>query len=123
MIDELNVIKIYGGEDNKECLELRANFNAFKKLQKATGNVFTAMSDFANDVDARINSLPIFIQAMTDVDISLNDIEEKYLGLSYVKVMQTCSIIEKVLLSELMSEIKIEEKKEITPTTKVKEEK
>ena len=122
MIDELNVIKIYGGEDNKECLELRANFNAFKKLQKATGNVFTAMSDFANDVDARINSLPIFIQAMTDVDISLNDIEEKYLGLSYVKVMQTCSIIEKVLLSELMSEIKIEEKKEITPTTKVKEE-
>ena len=74
MLDEKKIIKVK--YKDKE-LELKADFRAFKKLNKLTGNAFLAVNQFSLDADNRLELLPTFIQAMTDEDLTLKEIEEE----------------------------------------------
>ena len=107
MLDEKKIIKVK--YKDKE-LELKADFRAFKKLNKLTGNAFLAVNQFSLDADSRLELLPTFIQAMTDEDLTLKEIEEEILGLNYVKVMQTADIVFCLLNLELSNEVETEEK-------------
>ena len=107
MLDEKKIIKVK--YKDKE-LELKADFRAFKKLNKLTGNAFLAVNQFSLDADSRLELLPIFIQAMCSEDLTLEEIEEEILGLNYVKVMQTADIVFSLLNLELSNEIETEEK-------------
>ena len=107
MLDEKKIIKVK--YKDKE-LELKADFRAFKKLNKLTGNAFLAVNQFSLDADSRLELLPTFIQAMTDEDLTLEEIEEEILGLNYVKVMQTADIVFSLLNLELSNEVETEEK-------------
>ena len=107
MLDEKKIIKVK--YKDKE-LELKADFRAFKKLNKLTGNAFLAVNQFSLDADNRLELLPTFIQAMTDEDLTLKEIEEEILGLNYVKVMQTADIVFSLLNLELSNEVETEEK-------------
>ena len=107
MLDEKKIIKVK--YKDKE-LELKADFRAFKKLNKLTGNAFLAVNQFSLDADSRLELLPTFIQAMTDEDLTLEEIEEEILGLNYVKVMQTAYIVFSLLYLELSNEVETEEK-------------
>lgn len=107
MLDEKKIIKVK--YKDKE-LELKADFRAFKKLNKLTGNAFLAVNQFSLDADNRLELLPIFIQAMCSEDLTLEEIEEEILGLSYVKVMQTADIVFSLLNLELSNEVETEEK-------------
>ena len=107
MLDEKKIIKVK--YKDKE-LELKADFMAFKKLNKLTGNAFLAVNQFSLDADNRLELLPTFIQAMTDEDLTLKEIEEEILGLNYVKVMQTADIVFSLLNLELSNEVETEEK-------------
>lgn len=107
MLDEKKIIKVK--YKDKE-LELKANFRAFKKLNKLTGNAFLAVNQFSLDADSRLELLPTFIQAMCSEDLTLEEIEEEILGLNYVKVMQTADIVFSLLNLELSNEVETEEK-------------
>ena len=107
MLDEKKIIKVK--YKDKE-LELKADFMAIKKLNKLTGNAFLAVNQFSLDADNRLELLPTFIQAMTDEDLTLKEIEEEILGLNYVKVMQTADIVFSLLNLELSNEVETEEK-------------
>lgn len=107
MLDEKKIIKVK--YKDKE-LELKADFRAFKKLNKLTGNAFLAVNQFSLDADSRLELLPTFIQAMCSEDLTLEEIEEEILGLNYVKVMQTADIVFSLLNLELSNEIETEEK-------------
>ena len=107
LLDEKKIIKVK--YKDKE-LELKADFRAFKKLNKLTGNAFLAVNQFSLDADSRLELLPIFIQAMCSEDLTLEEIEEEILGLNYVKVMQTADIVFSLLNLELSNEIETEEK-------------
>lgn len=120
MVDEIKVIKILG--NNGRELELKADFNAFKNLNKATGNGFATVETFANDESSRLDLLPIFIQAMSSEKLTIQEIESEFLGLSYVKVAQMSNLIFSLIFEELVSEVKTEtETKNVaTPVTKSK---
>lgn len=107
MLDEKKIIKVK--YKNKE-LELKADFRAFKKLNKLTGNAFLAVNQFFVDADSRLELLPTFIQAMCSEDLTLEEIEEEILGLNYIKVMQTADIVFSLLNLELSNEVETEEK-------------
>lgn len=107
MLDEKKIIKVK--YKDKE-LELKADFRAFKKLNKLTGNAFLAVNQFSLDADSRLELLPTFIQAMCSEDLTLEEIEEEILGLNYVKVMQTADIVFSLLNLELSNEVETEEK-------------
>ena len=107
MLDEKKIIKVK--YKDKE-LELKADFMAFKKLNKLTGNAFLAVNQFSLDADSRLELLPTFIQAMCSEDLTLEEIEEEILGLNYVKVMQTADIVFSLLNLELSNEVETEEK-------------
>ena len=107
MLDEKKIIKVK--YKDKE-LELKADFRAFKKLNKLTGNAFLAVNQFSLDADSRLELLPTFIQAMCSEDLTLEEIEEEILGLNYVKVMQTADIVFSLLNLELRNEVETEEK-------------
>ena len=107
MLDEKKILKVK--YKDKE-LELKADFRAFKKLNKLTGNAFLAVNQFSLDADSRLELLPTFIQAMCSEDLTLEEIEEEILGLNYVKVMQTADIVFSLLNLELSNEIETEEK-------------
>ena len=107
MLDEKKIIKVK--YKDKE-LELKADFRAFKKLNKLTGNAFLAVNQFSLNADSRLELLPTFIQAMCSEDLTLEEIEEEILGLNYVKVMQTADIVFSLLNLELSNEIETEEK-------------
>lgn len=107
MLDEKKIIKVK--YKDKE-LELRADFRAFKKLNKLTGNAFLAVNQFSLDADSRLELLPTFIQAMCSEDLTLEEIEEEILGLNYIKVMQTADIVFSLLNLELSNEVETEEK-------------
>ena len=107
MLDEKKIIKVK--YKDKE-LELKADFMAFKKLNKLTGNAFLAVNQFSLNADSRLELLPIFIQAMANEDLTLKEIEEEILGLNYVKVMQTADIVFSLLNLELSNEVETEEK-------------
>ena len=107
MLDEKKIIKVK--YKDKE-LELKADFRAFKKLNKLTGNAFLAVNQFSLDADNRLELLPTFIQAMCSEDLTLEEIEEEILGLNYVKVMQTADIVFCLLNLELSNEVETEEK-------------
>lgn len=107
LLDEKKIIKVK--YKDKE-LELKADFRAFKKLNKLTGNAFLAVNQFSLDADSRLELLPTFIQAMCSEDLTLEEIEEEILGLNYVKVMQTADIVFSLLNLELSNEIETEEK-------------
>ena len=107
MLDEKKIIKVK--YKDKE-LELKADFRAFKKLNKLTGNAFLAVNQFSLDADSRLELLPTFIQAMCSEDLTLEEIEEEILGLNYIKVMQTADIVFSLLNLELSNEVETEEK-------------
>ena len=107
MLDEKKIIKV---KYRDKELELKADFRAFKKLNKLTGNAFLAVNQFSLDADSRLELLPTFIQAMCSEDLTLEEIEEEILGLNYVKVMQTADIVFSLLNLELSNEIETEEK-------------
>ena len=107
MLDEKKIIKV---KYRDKELELKADFRAFKKLNKLTGNAFLAVNQFSLNADSRLELLPIFIQAMCSEDLTLEEIEEEILGLNYVKVMQTADIVFSLLNLELSNEIETEEK-------------
>lgn len=107
MLDEKKIIKVK--YKDKE-LELKADFRAFKKLNKLTGNAFLAVNQFSLDADSRLELLPTFIQAMCSEELTLEEIEEEILGLNYVKVMQTADIVFSLLNLELSNEVETEEK-------------
>ena len=107
MIDEKKIIKV---KYRDKELELKADFRAFKKLNKLTGNAFLAVNQFSLDADSRLELLPTFIQAMCSEDLTLEEIEEEILGLNYVKVMQTADIVFSLLNLELSNEVETEEK-------------
>ena len=107
MLDEKKIIKVK--YKDKE-LELKADFRAFKKLNKLTGNAFLAVNQFSLNADSRLELLPTFIQAMCCEDLTLEEIEEEILGLNYVKVMQTADIVFSLLNLELSNEVETEEK-------------
>ena len=107
MLDEKKIIKV---KYRDKELELKADFRAFKKLNKLTGNAFLAVNQFSLDADSRLELLPTFIQAMCSEDLTLEEIEEEILGLNYVKVMQTADIVFSLLNLELSNEVETEEK-------------
>ena len=107
MLDEKKIIKV---KYRDKELELKADFRAFKKLNKLTGNAFLAVNQFSLDADSRLELLPTFIQAMCSEDLTLEEIEEEILGLNYVKVMQTADIVFCLLNLELSNEVETEEK-------------
>ena len=107
MLDEKKIIKV---KYRDKELELKADCRAFKKLNKLTGNAFLAVNQFSLDADSRLELLPIFIQAMANEDLTLEEIEEEILGLNNVKVMQTADIVFSLLNLELSSEVETEEK-------------
>lgn len=107
LLDEKKIIKV---KYRDKELELKADFRAFKKLNKLTGNAFLAVNQFFLDADSRLELLPTFIQAMCSEDLTLEEIEEEILGLNYVKVMQTADIVFSLLNLELSNEVETEEK-------------
>ena len=107
LLDEKKIIKV---KYRDKELELKADFKAFKKLNKLTGNAFLAVNQFSLDADSRLELLPTFIQAMCSEDLTLEEIEEEILGLNYVKVMQTADIVFSLLNLELSNEVETEEK-------------
>ena len=107
MLDEKKIIKV---KYRDKELEIKADFRAFKKLNKLTGNAFLAVNQFSLDADSRLELLPTFIQAMCSEDLTLEEIEEEILGLNYVKVMQTADIVFSLLNLELSNEVETEEK-------------
>ena len=107
MLDEKKIIKV---KYRDKELELKADFRAFKKLNKLTGNAFLAVNQFSLDADSRLELLPTFIQAMCSEDLTLEEIEEEILGLNYIKVMQTADIVFSLLNLELSNEVETEEK-------------
>lgn len=107
MLDEKKIIKV---KYRDKELELKADFRAFKKLNKLTGNAFLAVNQFSLDADNRLELLPVFIQAMCSEDLTLEEIEEEILGLNYIKVMQTADIVFSLLNLELSNEVETEEK-------------
>ena len=107
LLDEKKIIKV---KYRDKELELKADFRAFKKLNKLTGNAFLAVNQFSLDADSRLELLPTFIQAMCSEDLTLEEIEEEILGLNYVKVMQTADIVFSLLNLELSNEVETEEK-------------
>ena len=107
MLDEKKIIKV---KYRDKELELRADFRAFKKLNKLTGNAFLAVNQFSLNADSRLELLRTFIQAMCSEDLTLEEIEEEILGLNYVKVMQTADIVFSLLNLELSNEVETEEK-------------
>lgn len=112
MLDEKKIVKIVGGTEKE--LELKADFRAFKNLQKITGNAFEAINKFAMDVDDRLDLLPKFIKAMSSTEMTENEIEDEFLTLSYSNVVQMMGIIFKILDFEMGNEVKTEEKVENT---------
>lgn len=116
MLDEKKIIKIVG-ETGKE-LELKADFKAFKNLQKITGNAFQTIDSFASDFDERLELLPVFIKAMSNTDLTLEEIEDNFLGLNWNSTLQIQSIIVSILNFELSNEVKTEEKVENTKSKK-----
>lgn len=105
MLDEKIIGKIeYEGKE----IKLKADFKAFKKLQKISGNAFLIIDEFANDMDRRLDHLPLLIKVMADADLTIEEIENNFLGLNYIKVMQMADIILNILNSELANEVKAE---------------
>ena len=51
MLDEKKIIKV---KYRDKELELKADFRAFKKLNKLTGNAFLAVNQFSLDADSRL---------------------------------------------------------------------
>ena len=110
MLDEKKVYKVTSTEG--EELELEFNFKAFKRLHKITGNCFKAIDDFNNSTENRLELLPTMIKATSGTDLSLEEIEDKFLGFDIVSAMQMADIIFKLVNSELRTEVKVEVKEE-----------
>ncbi len=116
MLDEKKVIEIQYKENK---VNLSANFKAFKKLNKISGNAFLVIDEFANDVEKRLEHLPVLIQSMSDIELTLDEIENEILGMEYIKVMQMANIVISILNAELTtSEIKVTEKNEVSNSEK-----
>lgn len=113
-IDESKVFTIYG--DNERKLDLKPDMEAFLKLDELTDNGFEAMENFSKDRRKRLVLLPVFIKAMAQEEISIDEIKEEFLGMSYVKVLQMSDVIYRLLFEELHSTNKVEEKNEVSPT-------
>lgn len=112
MLDEKKIVKIVGGTGKE--LDLKADFRAFKNLQKITGNAFQAIENFAINADERLELLPRFIKAMANTEMTEEEIEDEFLTLSYTNVIQMTGIIFKILDFEMSNEVKTEEKVENT---------
>jgi hypothetical protein len=116
MLDEKKIVEIQYKENK---VNLSANFKAFKKLNKISGNAFLVIDEFANDVEKRLEHLPILIQSMADVELTLDEIENEILGMEYIKVMQMANVIFSILNAELTtSEVKVTEKNEVSNSEK-----
>lgn len=120
MIDEKNIFKITYKDRE---IELKADFKAFKKLNKLTGNAFLVIDEFANDTDKRLEHLPIIIQAMSEEELTIQEIEENVLGMNYINVLQMSNIIFNILSMELINETLETEKIEKNVKSPVKKKK
>ncbi|AMN35522.1 hypothetical protein ACV3K4_08920 [Clostridium perfringens] len=107
MIDEKKIaILDYKNKEGKiEKVELTTDFKAFKKLNKITGNAFDIMTKFIyNENGERLEVLPILIQAMANKDLTIEEIEDQWLGMSWDRVTTTCNIILALMNSEMIKE-------------------
>ncbi|MBU3135067.1 hypothetical protein KPL39_02170 [Clostridium gasigenes] len=118
MIDEKKIFKIQG-ENDKE-LELQFTFKSFKRLNAMTGNGFKAIDDFNTNTEERLVLLPVMIKATSGTDMTLEEIEEDFLGLNYLNILKMSEIIFRLLNFELKSEVKAEEKDEVINPKKAK---
>jgi hypothetical protein len=107
MLDEKKAITLTG--KNNRQITLHLEFKNFKKLNKLTGNAFQTIDEFAQDSNKRLEHLPVIVQALSDEELTMDEIEKHILGFSYPKILQISNLICKLLEFELFStEVKTE---------------
>jgi hypothetical protein len=106
MLDEIRTITIKCRE--KE-IKLIPDFKAFKKLHKNTGNAFAVMDEFVNDIEKRVEHLPVLIQSMAEDDLTIEEIEQNILGMKWTRVTTMASVVFELLNSEFSDPLTTEE--------------